>query len=65
MKILQDICKLFNKGGILRAPVKIHPLLTVDQFAYSEFSSFILNPAFLTVIDFKSSRWANISRYFC
>ncbi|WP_246565934.1 flagellar motor switch protein FliM [Tissierella carlieri] len=38
--------------GYLRAPVKIN-ILTVDQFAYSEFSNALSNPAFLTIIDFK------------
>lgn len=38
--------------GYLRAPVKIN-ILTVDQFAYSEFNNAISNPAFLTIIDFK------------
>ncbi|NMA86366.1 MAG: flagellar motor switch protein FliM [Tissierellia bacterium] len=36
----------------LRAPVKTN-ILTVDQFAYSEFSNAISNPAFLTIVDFK------------
>ena len=36
----------------LRAPVKTN-ILTVDQFAYSEFSNAISNPAFLSVVDFK------------
>jgi len=37
--------------GYLRAPAKIN-ILTVDQFAYSEFSNALSNPAFLTIIDF-------------
>lgn len=37
--------------GYLRAPVKIN-ILTVDQFAYSEFSNALSNPAFLSIIDF-------------
>ncbi len=38
--------------GYLRAPVKIG-ILTVDQFAYSEFSNALTNPAFMSIIDFK------------
>ncbi len=37
--------------GYLRYPAKIN-LLTVDQFAYSEFSNALSNPAFLCLIDF-------------
>ncbi|WP_353095300.1 flagellar motor switch protein FliM [Tissierella praeacuta] len=37
--------------GYLRAPAKIN-ILTVDQFAYSEFSNALSNPAFLNIIDF-------------
>ncbi|MFA5575814.1 MAG: flagellar motor switch protein FliM [Tissierellaceae bacterium] len=37
--------------GYLRYPVKIE-ILTVDQFAYSEFSNALSNPAFLCLIDF-------------
>lgn len=37
--------------GHLRTNVKIN-ILTVDQFAYSEFSNAIANPAFLLIIDF-------------
>lgn len=37
--------------GYLRAPVKIN-ILTVDQFAYSEFNNSLSNPAFLSIIDF-------------
>lgn len=37
--------------GYLRAPTKL-TILTVDQFAYSEFSNALSNPAFLTIIDF-------------
>ncbi|WP_425449181.1 flagellar motor switch protein FliM [Dethiothermospora halolimnae] len=39
-------------SGYLRAPVKIE-VLTVDQFAYSEFSNAISNPALLPIIDFQ------------
>ncbi len=38
--------------GYLRASVKTE-ILTVDQFAYSEFSNSLPNPAFLNIIDFK------------
>lgn len=38
--------------GYLRAPVQIK-MLTVDQFAYSEYSNSLSNPAFLNIIDFK------------
>lgn len=37
--------------GYLRAPTKVS-ILTVDQFAYSEFSNALSNPAFLSVINF-------------
>lgn len=37
--------------GYLRAPAKVS-ILTVDQFAYSEFSNALKNPAFLSIIDF-------------
>lgn len=37
--------------GYLRSSVKIE-VLTVDQFAYSEFSNALTNPAFLCLIDF-------------
>ncbi|SHI05384.1 flagellar motor switch protein FliM [Sporanaerobacter acetigenes] len=39
-------------SGYLRAPVKAS-ILTVDQYAYSEFSNAISNPAFLSIIDFE------------
>ena len=39
-------------SGYLRAPVRIN-ILTVDQFAYNEFSNAISNPAFLSIIDFE------------
>lgn len=39
-------------SGYLRAPVKIS-VLTVDQYAYSEFSNAISNPAFLTIVNFE------------
>ncbi|KNF08824.1 flagellar motor switch protein FliM [Gottschalkia purinilytica] len=38
-------------SGYLRAPVKIS-VLTVDQYAYSEFSNAISNPAFISVVNF-------------
>jgi flagellar motor switch protein FliM len=38
-------------SGYLRAPVKIG-IMTVDQYAYSEFNNAISNPAFLTIINF-------------
>lgn len=38
--------------GYLRTPVKIE-LLTVDQFAYIEYSNALPNPTFLSIIDFK------------
>lgn len=39
-------------SGYLRAPVKVS-VLTVDQYAYSEFTNAISNPAFLSVVDFE------------
>lgn len=39
-------------SGYLRAPIRVS-VLTVDQYAYSEFSNAISNPAFLNIIDFK------------
>lgn len=39
-------------SGYLRAPVKVS-VLTVDQYAYSEFSNAISNPAFLSIVDFE------------
>lgn len=39
-------------SGYLRAPVKAS-ILTVDQYAYSEFSNAISNPAFLSIINFE------------
>ncbi|MGF7057158.1 flagellar motor switch protein FliM [Brassicibacter mesophilus] len=39
-------------SGYLRAPVKIS-VLTVDQYAYSEFSNAISNPAFLSIVNFE------------
>lgn len=52
--IHENLGRLFQTflSGYLRAPVKIS-ILTVDQFAYSEFSNAISNPAFLSIIDFK------------
>lgn len=51
--IHENVGRLFQTflSGYLRAPVKIS-ILTVDQFAYSEFSNAISNPAFLNLIDF-------------
>ncbi len=51
--IHENFGRLFQTflSGYLRAPVKIS-ILTVDQFAYSEFSNAISNPAFLSIIDF-------------
>lgn len=39
-------------SGYLRSAVKVS-VLTVDQYAYSEFSNAISNPAFLSVINFR------------
>ncbi len=39
-------------SGYLRASVKIS-VLTVDQYAYSEFTNAISNPAFLSIVDFE------------
>ena len=39
-------------SGYLRAPVKVS-ILTVEQYAYSEFSNAISNPAFLSIINFE------------
>jgi len=39
-------------SGYLRAPVKLS-VLTVDQYAYSEFSNAVSNPAFLPIINFR------------
>ena len=52
--IHENFGRLFQTflSGYLRAPVKIS-ILTVDQFAYSEFSNAISNPAFLSIIDFE------------
>ncbi|MCF6466303.1 flagellar motor switch protein FliM [Clostridium sp. Cult2] len=52
--IHENLGRLFQTflSGYLRAPVKIS-ILTVDQFAYSEFSNAISNPAFISIIDFK------------
>lgn len=51
--IHENLGRLFQTflSGYLRAPVKIS-IFTVDQFAYSEFSNAISNPAFLSIIDF-------------
>lgn len=51
--IHENLGRLFQTflSGYLRAPVKIS-ILTVDQFAYNEFSNAISNPAFLSIIDF-------------
>ncbi|HHV37947.1 MAG TPA: flagellar motor switch protein FliM, partial [Tepidimicrobium sp.] len=52
--IHENLGRLFQTflSGYLRAPVKIS-ILTVDQFAYSEFSNAISNPAFLNVVEFR------------
>ena len=52
--IHENVARLFQTflSGYLRAPVTIS-ILTVDQFAYSEFSNAISNPAFLNIIDFQ------------
>lgn len=52
--IHENFGRLFQTflSGYLRAPVKIE-VLTVDQFAYSEFNNAISNPAFLPIIAFK------------
>ncbi|MBS4539855.1 flagellar motor switch protein FliM [Clostridium sp. D2Q-11] len=51
--IHENFGRLFQTflSGYLRAPVKMS-VLTVDQYAYSEFSNAIANPAFLSIIDF-------------
>lgn len=51
--IHENLGRLFQTflSGYLRAPVKTS-ILTVDQFAYNEFSNAISNPAFLSIIDF-------------
>lgn len=51
--IHENFGRLFQTflSGYLRAPVKIS-ILTVDQFAYSEFNNAISIPAFLSIIDF-------------
>lgn len=51
--IHENLGRLFQTflSGYLRAPVEIS-ILTVDQFAYSEFSNAISNPAFLNIIEF-------------
>ncbi len=38
-------------SGYLRAAIRVE-VLTVDQFAYSEFSNAISNPAFLSIVNF-------------
>lgn len=52
--INENFGRLFQTflSGYLRAPVQIS-VLTVDQYAYSEFSNAIVNPAFLSIVDFK------------
>ena len=56
LRTLEVIHENFARGmqtfltGYLRAQVKIN-ILTVDQFAYSEFSNALSNPAFLSIID--------------
>ena len=51
--IHENFTRLFQTflSGYLRAPVKTS-ILTVDQYAYSEFSNAISNPAFLSIINF-------------
>lgn len=51
--INENFGRLFQTflSGYLRAPVQIS-VLTVDQYAYSEFSNAIVNPAFLSIVDF-------------
>lgn len=51
--IHESFARLFQTflSGYLRAPVKIS-IMTVDQYAYSEFSNAISNPAFLSIINF-------------
>lgn len=51
--INENFGRLFQTflSGHLRSPVQIS-VLTVDQYAYSEFSNAIVNPAFLSIIDF-------------
>lgn len=51
--IHENFGRLFQTflSGYLRAPVKAS-VLTVDQYAYSEFSNAIANPSFLSIIDF-------------
>lgn len=57
LRTLQIINENFGRyfqtflSGYLRAPVKID-ILSVDQFAYSEYSNAISNPAFLSIINF-------------
>lgn len=57
LKTLEVIHENFGRSlqtfltGLLRTSVKVK-ILTVDQFAYSEFSNAISNPAFLMIIDF-------------
>lgn len=49
--IHENFARLFQTflSGYLRAPVKTE-VLTVDQYAYSEFSNAISNPAFLSIM---------------
>lgn len=57
LKTLEVIHENFGRSlqtfltGLLRIGVKTK-ILTVDQFAYSEFSNAVSNPAFLMIIDF-------------
>ncbi|NLM05383.1 MAG: flagellar motor switch protein FliM, partial [Tissierellia bacterium] len=57
LKTLEVIHENFGRSfqtyltGNLRTNVKVN-ILTVDQFAYSEFSNAIPNPAFLLIVDF-------------
>lgn len=58
LKTLEIIHENFGRymqtflSGYLRAPVKME-ILTVDQFAYSEYSNALPNPTFITIIDFQ------------
>lgn len=52
--IHENFSRLFQTflSGYLRTSVKVE-VLTVDQYAYSEFSNAISNPAFLSIIRFR------------
>lgn len=59
LRTLQIINENFGRffqtflSGYLRTPVKTD-ILSVDQFAYSEYSNAISNPAFLCIVNFNS-----------